>query len=273
MLGRRGAGVVALAVVALLSCADPGSAVAGSTTGGESATEAVILRGSAAEVEEGDRYTLTARITSADVARRVTLQQWTLDYAGNGYWDDVRSTKVDGRKRVVFKRVATGLNRERWRVSVTYGGKRVERSRPYAVTVWRWIPLSDYAPYYETDSLSLGPHAVDINGHRYEGWGPYSFWGAESWEARFTPGRHCTAFRGVLGVDDISADGSSGTISFTADDETIYTSPSLTPGMDEVVEVPLDAPYRFGVQGVDTSPDGVESWPVIGDPAFLCTGV
>jgi len=35
-----------------------------------------------------------------------------------------------------------------------------------------------------------------------------------SWEARFTPGRHCKALRGTVGLDDDSDDGSSGTIAF-----------------------------------------------------------
>jgi hypothetical protein len=76
-----------------------------------------------------------------------------------------------------------------------------------------------------------------------------------------------------LGIADISEDGSSGSIAFTADDVSVYESPVLTPGMDVPVNVRLSAPYRFGVQAANTSPEGVKAWPVIGDPALLCTGV
>jgi hypothetical protein len=49
--------------------------------------------------------------------------------------------------------------------------------------------------------------------------------------------------------------------------------------MSVPVTVELAEPYRFGIQLFDTTPGGttgrddVESWPVLGEPAFLCTGV
>lgn len=78
---------------------------------------------------------------------------------------------------------------------------------------------------------------------------------------------------GILGVDDQSDDGSSGAIAITADDVSIYESPALTPGMSVKIQVPLALPYRFGLRATDTSPDGVDAYPVIGDPALLCTGI
>jgi hypothetical protein len=190
---------------------------------------------------------------------------------GDASWEAVRSVKVGGRSRVVFKRIATGLNQERFRATVTYITGKPVTSRPVSVKVWRWIPLSEYTPYYETSGASFGE--AMLNGTRYKAWGAASYSHVGAWESRFTPGRHCMAFRGVLGVADISGDGSSGSIRFTADDVMVYESPTLTPGMDVPVEVALASPYRFGLQAFDTSPEGVESWPVIGEPAFLCTGV
>jgi hypothetical protein len=167
--------------------------------------------------------------------------------------------------------VAIGPNRERFRARVTYAVGKPAVSKPVRVIVWRWIPLSDYAPYYSTSGAQFGE--ATLNGRRYKAWGASAFSSARSWEARFTPGRHCKAFRGVLAVADISEDGSSGTIAFTADDVPVYSSPVLTPGMDVSVNVRLSAPYRFGIQAANTSAEGVKSWPVIGDPALLCTGV
>lgn len=266
----RGFGVAVASLVAALVAGGtmPVSAVAAE---GTTFKRAVSLSGSASEVEEGDRFTLAARIASPRKARRVTLQQWYVPSYGDPSWQPVKSVKVADRSRVRFKRVATGLNSERFRATVTYRTGRAVTSKPFAVKVWRWIPLWEYTPYYATSGAIFGE--TMLNGQRYKGWGAATYSDARAWEARFTPGRHCTAFRGVLGVADISADGSSGSIAFTAEDVTVYESPVLTPGMDITVEVPLASPYRFGIQAADTSPEDVQSWPVIGDPAFLCTGV
>ena len=264
----RGFGV---AVASLLT-----ALVAGSTapaTAAERATfkRAVTASVSATKTVEGDRFTVAAHIASPRKARRITLQQWYVPAYGDASWQPVKSVKVAGRSRVKFKRVATGANRERFRARVTYVTGKPVTSRPVRVVVWRWIPLSEYAPYYATSGAMFGE--ATLNGRRYKAWGASASSTGRTWEARFTPGRHCKAFRGVLGVADISEDGSSGAIAFTADDVTVYESPVLTPGMDVPVEVPLAAPYRFGIQAMNSSAEGVQSWPVIGDPALLCTGV
>lgn len=119
-----------------------------------------------------------------------------------------------------------------------------------------------------------------INGQAYRGWGAATYSNTGTWEARFTPGRNCDAFRGVLGVEDVSADGSSASIGFTIDETTYQGFDGLTPGMSQPVNIPLDPkPYRFAIHLTDTSPgattgrDAVQSYPVIGEPAFRCTGV
>jgi len=263
---------VVAVVVLILAFGTPSDGVADARTADRGAP-GVSVKASVPQVEEGDRVTLTARIKSPATARRVTLLRLTVpQYFGDPSWEQVKSVKARGRAKLSFGTVAAGPNTDRYRVSVTYAGKRAAVvSKPISVVVWRWIPLADYRPYYETSSAGTGE--VDINGQRYEGWGPAYSSHAGSWEERFTPGRHCKAFRGVLGLSDVSDDGSSGTISYTADDRVVYSSPSLTPGTALHVNLPLAAPYRFGIQALDTSPDKLESWPVIGDPAFLCTGV
>ena len=173
---------------------------------------------------------------------------------------------------MTFRAVAADLKAVRYRVSLGYKDtKKPIVSKPVRVTIWRWIPLSEYDPYYETSGLLFGETA--INGVRYVGWGASVYSHAGAWEARFTPGHHCKTFRGVLGVGDVSDDSSSGTIKLTADDQVIYDSSSLTPGMDLPVSVPARQAVRLGIQLLDTSPDGLESWPVIGEPELLCTGV
>jgi len=237
---------------------------------------------SARQVTEGDRYSLTARIKSARRASKVALQK--LDPPAYSFqdpqWVTVGTTKVRNRSKVTFQAVAVETNVEHHRVVVTYPKTKPIVSQRVSVTVWRWIPLSDYDPYYEAEPYAAIFGTTTINGRAYRGWGAATYSHTGTWESRFTPGRHCTAFRGILGVGDISADGSTATIAFTADDTAIYESPALTPGMSLPLVLPLAAkPYRFGIQLTDTTPgsttgrDEVEAWPVIGEPAFRCTGV
>lgn len=281
-------GVSAVAAATVPAHATTGSApapsaesrhpVAGDEVSARSASKPV-LTSSAKQVEEGDRYTLTATIKSPKTAARVTLEKFRLNIIwGTPEWEPVKTVKVGGKSKVAFKTVATDENNERYRVSVTYmKATRPVVSNQVGVAVWRWIPLSEYDPYYGTGGAIFG--TTTINGVPYTGWGAASSSHVGAWESRFTPGRHCTSFKAVLGLGDISADGSSGTIAFTADDEQVYTSPALTPGMSVPVTVPLAKPYRFGIQMFDTTPGGttgrddVEAWPVLGEPAFLCTGV
>ncbi len=268
------AAILALAVS--VAGVAPGAA---STTAGRETTSKPVLSASTRQVEEGDRFTLTATVKAPKAATRATLQKWYVPlYIGTPSWQPVKTANVSGRRKVAFKAVATAENTARYRVSVAYkNSARPVTSNSVNVTVWRWIPLSEYAPYYETGGAIFGTAA--INGHVYKGWGAAYYSHAGAWESRFTPGRHCKSFRAVLGIADVSADGSSGSVSFTADDETVYTSPALTPGMSLPVTVPLAKPYRFGIKLSDTTPggttgrDAVESWPFLGDPAFLCTGV
>lgn len=209
-----------------------------------------VLSSSTYEVTEGDRLTLTARIKAPRRATRATLQKWSTDvYSSSSSWAVVRTVKVRGRGKVRFKTVATDENTERYRVSVAYRSTaKPLKSRALRIQVWRWIPLNEYRPYYEAQAYAAGFGSTTIAGHAYSGWGAATYSHTGTWESRFTPGRHCKSFKAVLGVADISGDGSSGLITLTADDTQIYTSPTLTPGMSVPVTIDLAQPYRFGIQ-------------------------
>jgi hypothetical protein len=240
-----------------------------------------VLSSSTKQVEEGDRLNLTATVRSPNVATRATLQKWTMPlYSGTASWQTLKTVKVNGRSKVPFKTVASDENTERYRVSVTYrSAAEPATSRAVNITVWRWIPLKEYAPYYEAQPYAAVFGTTTIAGQAYSGWGAASYSHTGTWESRFTPGRNCKAFKAVLGVADTSGDGSSGAITFTADDAQVYASPALTPGTSVPVTVDMARPYRFGIQLFDTTPggttghDALESWPVLGEPALLCTGV
>ncbi|MBV6729762.1 hypothetical protein [Nocardioides daeguensis] len=220
---------------------------------------------------EGDVVALRATVKKPKRAKRIFLQRWDVPlYFGNPSWENVRSVKV--RKRTTtLPEVATSLNTVRYRIVVTRKHGKPLKSAPVNITVWRWIPLQRFATYSSTTGAVFGQ--TNINGARYKTWGAATWSNAGSWESRFTPGRNCKAFAGVLGVDDQSEDGSSGTVALTADDVSIYQSPALMPGMSMRIQMPLALPYRFGLRATDTSPDGVDAFPVIGDPALLCTGI
>lgn len=226
---------------------------------------------SVGEAVEGDVLTLRAKVRKPKEAKRITLQRWEVPvYFGNPSWKDVRSVKAR-KQTTTFREVATSLNTARYRVVVRRHHGKPLKSRPASVTVWRWVPLRNISSYSATSGAIFGE--TNLNGARYKSWGAAYYSTVGAWETRFTPGRNCRAFAGVLGVADSSADGSSARIALTAEDAQIYQSPTLTPGMDVRIQVPLALPYRFGIQATDTSPDGVNSFPAIGDPALLCTGI
>lgn len=239
------------------------------------------ITSSKSEVEEGGQFTLTVSIKSPAAATKVTLQRYQPSRYGwdAPEWKHVKTVSPRGKRELRFVAVATEKNAERFRVVVMYKKAKPATSNPVSVKVWRWIPLSEYDPYYLSEPAGMIRSSVALNGRSYSGWGAAYYSHTGSWEARFTPGRHCKAFRGVLGVADMSHDGSSGTIAVTADDIVVYESPVLTPGMDISVTVPLALPYRLGLRLLDTTPggtpsrDAVESWPVVGDPGLLCSGV
>jgi hypothetical protein len=291
MLDRVGVAVLAAtAVLAGLAGASSGASdgapqdgTSGSAAIAKISTRAQLAATTTASVSEsveGDRYTITTTLRSPKNAAKITVQKfdppdYSFDEPG---WVDVKTLMVRGRSKIKTTVVATDHNTERYRAIVRYKTTKPVTTRPVTVKIWRWIPLSDYTPYYETGGTTTRG-TFGINGRVYTGFGPYLFSHVGSWETRFTPGRHCKAFKGTIGLDDDSADGSSGTIAITGDDQPAYQSPSLTPGMDLTVTIALAKPYRLGIQLSDTSPGGteghddIESYPAIGDPALLCTGV
>jgi hypothetical protein len=145
----------------------PSDGVADARTADRGALGAV-LKASVQQAEEGDRVTLAARIKSPAKAARVTLLERQVSTWGEVSWEPAKSVRVRGRGKVTFGIVATGPNNDLYRASVRYVGKRAAVvSKPVAVTVWRWIPLGDYDPYYSTSGVGDGQ--VDINVRRYTG--------------------------------------------------------------------------------------------------------
>lgn len=236
-------------------------------------TGATWITAAPKSVTEGARIAVRVRVAHPRRATTVRLQEWQQDIYGASSWVTVRSRPVKGTSRHVFKVVATAKNFEKYRSQVSYRGGGTAASRARRVTVWRWISLMAYQPYYQTNGVILTPYlSFSINGNEYLGWRADG--SASSWESRYTPGRHCKAFRGVLGVTDSSADGSTATIRFgTPAHSAIYTSPTLSPGMQTKINIALNRPYRFLIHADNTSPSGTGVYPAIGDPALLCTGV
>lgn len=237
-----------------------------------------VVTTSAKSVVEGKVIRVRATIHAGKRARRATLQRARVDVWGKTHWDVVRSKKVKGKgkkRRVAFRTTVTDENRARYRVSVTYKKRKKPRiSKVARVQVWRWIPLYRYRAYYTAGGTNqaLEYSTMSINGQSYRGW--LTFGSLTSWEDRFTPGRNCRSFRGVAGLQDTSDDGTTGSITLRGDDEDVWQSPELSPGMAVTFRVPLKPkPYRFSILAANTSAGELTALPAIGDPAFLCTGV
>ena len=259
---------VVVAAVALLS---PGLTTSASQAASDA--RAVWITSAPKNVNEGKRIEVGVKVASPQKAKGVQLQERQEDVLGNYSWVTIRSRAVNGSSRHTFKVVATAKNVAKYRARVSYRSGGPTTSKVAAVTVWRWISLLDYRPYYNTNGVIAAPYnSFNINGSQYLGWKTYGSY--PSWESRYTPGRHCKAFTGVLGVTDDSADGSTATISLGTDaDSTIYSSPTLSPGMQSKVNIHMNLPYRFIITARSTSASETAVYPAIGNPEFLCTGV
>ena len=261
---------IAAIVSTLAAVPVPASAVPTDVRPSSSIPRATV-KASAMDVTEGDRLSLRVRVPQSTRARRVILQERRINIFGDPDWEDLAAKAARARTR--FRTTVTAINTGTLRVAVTYAGRSTPVvSRPIRVRVWRWIPLREFTPYFESPLASYGE--ADMNGDRYAVWGSYAGTAIRAWEARLTLGRKCTKFRAVLGLADTSDAGSSGVISFTVEEAaTIYQSPPLTPGMTVPVLLDLPKPYRFGMAASNTSPDKVNGYPMVGDGAFLCTGI
>lgn len=236
----------------------------------EQARPVVSLTASKAEVVEGDRLTLSAKVPSAATATSVTLERYGYDSLYRLGWQKVSSRKAA--KKTSFKVTVTDKNKVTYRVVVKYRGvTKPVTSKPSAVKVWRWIPLDDVSRYYTTGGTGFG--TASLSGRTYNAWGMYTYAKNTSHEDRFTPGRNCKSFKGLAGITDLSSDGSSGAVVVYADDAPVWQSPSLTPGTTVPFEVALSLPYRMSLIATNTSAEGIKAYPAIGDPALLCTGI
>ena len=235
----------------------------------------VTVSGGASTVVEGDVIRVVAKVPAARTAKRVTLERLAMPvYEGLGSptWEIVKSSAVRGRARIKFKSIAQQPNLERLRVRVQYRDhRRAIVSKPVRIEVWSWVQLREFPAYQET--LGAGTAELPIAGRTYTAWGAIYGSSLRSWESRYTPGRNCKVFRGVAGLVDTSADGSTGTIQLFADEAPAWTSPALTPGAAVPFEVSLNLPYRFALLATNTSAATVKAFPAIGDPELLCTGL
>ena len=222
------------------------------------------------QVVEGDRYLVRITVARPRRAKRVILQHWVTDVLGNGEWAVKR--RFLPQRKLLARAVAGVEDRERYRVRVVPKRGRTVTTPATSVTVWHWYPLTSFDAYYETSGvINSSLSSFPMNGQQYKGWRTYGSYG--SWESRFTPGRHCSTFRGDFGVQDDSSDLSSAEITVTTDDDRIaYASPSLPPGAVDSPTIDLRRTYRFSIAATDTSVDPAYAFPAIGDAELLCTG-
>ena len=238
-----------------------------------SVARAVTVVKAPTNVTQGDRFDVTVRVTGATQAKTVQLQTQTKDIYGNPQWTPTKTVRVVSTAKHTLKALADQVNAQRYRAVATYrDGKRVA-SKPFHVTVWSWTDLYAISSYYSTSGIANSSMSqFAMNGDQYLGW--YVYLDEGMWERRYTPGRNCKAFRGVFGVTDSSADGSSAQFTLLTDEtNVVYTSPTLVPGPVTKAQFNLAKPYRLSIQARNTSPNGELSYPAIGNPQLLCTGL
>jgi len=225
-----------------------------------------------ANIVEGDRFTVVVKVSRADGAKQVQLQQ-QVSVHGKLSWQTVGKTKGKQKKQYQFSAVGGVTDSLTYRARVVYRDGPTAKSAPAASTVWHWTPLGAFDPYSHSSGVNdYGLSPFTMNGASFFGW--FTTASTKSWESRFTVGRHCQAIRGVAGVRDQSADGSSAVVRLLADDVLIYTSPTLTPGTAQPFQVPLALPYRLAVQAQNLSASPPLSvYPAVGSPELLCTGL
>jgi hypothetical protein len=231
---------------------------------------------------EGDRFRVTARITTPKQTKLVAFQyKDTSVYSFESVtrWTTFKTVKVKGRKRVAAVVQATASKEAKFRAVVSYRGtRRTAKSSAARVDYWHWQGLSGryYTAGSGTDVLGF-----TMAGRSWNGW--YMYAGASA-EGRYTLSGSCKEFKATVGLTDRSADGSTGTITFStinpaATAQPVWTSPTLVPGRIVAVAVPLSAPYRFSILGQNTSAAVTDNngqattpaaYPAVGDPELLC---
>lgn len=234
------------------------------------------------DVTEGDRFRVTARIAKPKQAVRVTFQyQDTSVYSFESVtrWTTLKTIKVKGRKKVVASIQADTAKEAKFRAVVAYRGtKHTAKSSASRVNYWHWQGLSGG---YDSTGSGTDVLGFTMAGISRRGW--YMYAGASA-ENRYTLSGSCKEFKATVGLTDRSADGSTGTVTFStispaATAQPVWTSPTLVPGRTVAVAIPLSAPYRFSIFGQNTSTAVTDSnsktttlaaYPAVSDPEFLC---
>lgn len=265
----------ALAAVTLIGTAvtAAGPAVGDEGSAAQRATlRSVILTGPK-DVTEGDLYTITVKVAAPRKAKTVQLQALRPEYAGDStpVWVVVKTRKVNATANHTFRALADAGESQRYRAVATYVDGKPIWSKAMSVRVWHWTDLSRYTAYYKVGTVYDESYwAFAMNGDTWEGWRTRSSMA----ESRYTLGRNCKSFRGTMGVDDFTDDGGTAQITLLTDESNVvYTSPTLVPGEVVNVQLDLELPYRFSIQGRNTSPDdGIvrDVYPAIGAAQFLC---
>lgn len=252
------------------------------TAHGSAAKPSVALTGPKTVVE-GTNYKLIAKIAKPRSASRVTLESHSVSQYGleNDAWQKVSSTKVRGRSKITFELKAGTDREDYYRVAVSYvgiKGVKAAVSKPARVDLMHWFDGLGGA-YYEAGE------GTDVVGFQMAGraWRGWHMYGGTSATSDYTLIADCTEFKATVGLTDDSDDNGTGTLTLSVINPhdavtTIYTSPTLIPGVTADITLKLAKPYRFGVDALNTSTpvtNGTTTTtpiadPAVGNPRFLC---
>jgi hypothetical protein len=223
-------------------------------------------------VVECEQFTVVVKLGRGTVATRVELLQQVASGSGHS-WRTVGTAKAKRKKTYSFRLTAGEDDAVlTYRAKLVRAKGRPVTSDPVLSTVWHWFTLGSFDPYVRTTGVNdNGISPFNLNGQSVRGW--FTTGSPKTWESRYTLGRRCQAMRGVVGVRDESADGSSAQLRLLADDVEVYASPSLSPGTAQPFQIALALPFRLAVLAQNTSTPPVSVYPAIGEPQLLCTAL
>ena len=253
--------VAALSSATVLASADAAPAAADQDRAGHYQVTAGVYR---SEVLLGSTVKIAGSVAPASPGSEVTIQ---VRYADRASWKTIGHAWVSRQGRYRFKDVAASVRERRYRVVKPRDARHsAGRGTTQPVVVYGWRDLTTLDP---ASATGFGETQVTMNAVGY----PASLRlpasalppGATSATTDYNLNRGCTAFRGVVGLDDSSPSGGSAQIQLTTDGALRSTGSF---GLTQTSLVAFDVTDVFRLS-ITATPSG-GGVAAVGTPQVLC---
>ncbi len=213
----------------------------------------------------GSKIKIKGSVKPAAPGSRVILQ---VRYQDQKRWKSIDSTTLSAASKYKFKDKVTSIRERKYRVVKPAGAHRgTGHSQSLKVTVFGWRDLASLSPVALADFM---PGDIKMNGVDYPGslttFGHPTPPSPPTHTNDYNLDRHCTAFRGVAGVDDRSPTAGSAQISLSTDGTLRYSGHF---GLTQTAPVSFDLTNVFRLTVTGSAADG--GVPALGTPQVLCS--